>query len=115
MSKKEDVITHTYDLLLYIVPHLGKYPKTHKFLLADRIYGNLLDILEHLIQAYYTSSTEKRSFLIYVNTKLEQTRYLVRLSKDLHCISIKRYGLISEKMDIVGRQVGGWLKALPKA
>ena len=95
---------------MYVIPLLGKYPKTHKFLLGDKIYGNLLEVLELLVQAYYASRVENKGPLNQVNIKLEQTRYLIRLSKDLHCISIKQYGLVSEKIDLIGRQVGGWLK-----
>ena len=115
MAEKENVITHTYDLLLYIIPQLGKYPKQHKFSLADRIQNMLMDILEELVEAYYSKNSEsKRTRLIQVNLKLEKLRYLIRLSKDLHCINLRRYELIQDRINNIGRQVGAWSKNLRK-
>ena len=75
----------TYDLLLYLVPQLAKYPRTHKFLLADRIQNHVTDLLEILIEAYYSPREAKRPLLLRANLMLEKIRYLVRLSKDLQC------------------------------
>jgi len=110
MSEKEDIITKTYDLLLYLMPQLSKYPRTHKFMLADRIGNLLLDFLEDMIQAYY--GKEKIGFIDRGNLRLERLRFLIRLSKDLQCISIDKYRLVSEKMDEIGRMAGGWKKSL---
>ena len=114
-TSKENIITHTYDLLLYIIPQLSKYPRSQKFLLADKIQVKLMEVLEMFIQAYYTSyQGEKRDLLKAANIKLEQLRYLIRLSKDLKCISIKQYEHIQKQVNEVGKQCGGWLKILSK-
>ena len=77
---KENIITHTYDLLLYIIPQLSKYPRSQKFLLADKIQLKLMDVLETFIQAYYASyPREKRYLLKIANIHLEQLRYWIRL------------------------------------
>ncbi len=54
MPKEVDAITKLYDFILWIIPKLEKYPKTQKFLLADRIEQLMLDILELLIRAAYS-------------------------------------------------------------
>lgn len=46
MAEKETVLTKTYDLLLYLIPVLTKFPRNHKFLLGDRIENTVLDVLE---------------------------------------------------------------------
>ena len=74
MPKEEDAITKLYDFLLWIIPKLEKFPRSQKFLIADRIETALLDILDLL------KATPLRS----ANLKLEQVRYLIRLSKDFH-------------------------------
>ena len=45
MPKEVDAITKLYDLLLWIIPKLEKFPRSQKFLIADRIETMLLDIL----------------------------------------------------------------------
>jgi len=109
---KENVLTLTYDLMLYLIPQLEKFPRSQKFMLADRIQNKLMDVLEYLIKAYYVRGNQKKSLLLEVNVYLEQLRYYIRLSKDLRCIDIRKYELIAEKVNVIGKQVGAWLKSL---
>lgn len=112
MAEKETVLTLTYDLLLYATPHIGKYPRSHKFTVGERTQGLLLELLEVLVEAYYSPASGKRALLIRSNLLLEKLRYLFRLAKDLHCILLKTYELLSERVQAIGQQVGGWLKSL---
>ena len=101
-------LTKTYDLIAWMVPTLEKLPKSQRFLLGDRIQSALLDILEHLIRAAY--SKKKENDLREANLKLETVRYLVRLTKDLKYLNIKRYEFASRSIDGIGSEIGGWLK-----
>jgi len=91
MPKEVDAITKLYDFLLWIIPKLEKFPRSQKFLIADRIETVLLDILDLLIEASY--SKKKSKLLRYANLKLEQLRYVIRLSKGLKLLSLKNYEL----------------------
>jgi hypothetical protein len=62
-----------------MIPKLERFPRSQKFILADRIETLMLDILDLLIEAAYTRN--KRSLLLSANLKLEKLRYLVRISK----------------------------------
>ena len=112
MSEKENILTKTYDLLLYLIPQLEKYPRSQKFLLGDRIETSLLDILENFIEAYYTERKFKLDILTKENIKLEKFRYLIRLSYNLKLISVKRYEFISQKINDIGIALGSWIKSL---
>lgn len=112
MTEKENVITKTYDLLLYIIPQLNKFPRDQKFLLGDRIETLLLDFMEQMVEAYY--SREKRELIEKGNLKLERLRYLLRLCYDFHLFSHRRYGIICENVDEIGRMLGGWKKSLSR-
>jgi len=108
MAKEVDAITKLYDFILWVIPKLEKYPRSQKFLLADRIETCMLDILELLVDAAY--SKKKEESLRAANLKLEQLRYLVRLSKDLKVLSIKSYEFCSRSIEDIGNSIGGWLK-----
>jgi len=110
MADKENVITKTYDLLLYMIPQLAKFPRDQKFLLADRIENRMLDFLEAMIEAYY--SKKKLDILEKSNLKLESLRYLIRLSFDLHFINSRRYAYVTGHVDEIGRMLGGWKKSI---
>ena len=49
MPKEVDAITKLYDFLLWIIPKLEKFPRSQKFVIADRIETVLLDVLDLLI------------------------------------------------------------------
>jgi hypothetical protein len=62
MHKEIDAITKLYDLLLWMIPKLEKFPKSQKFLLAGRIENLMLDILDLLIEAAYSRNKEAMLF-----------------------------------------------------
>jgi 23S rRNA-intervening sequence protein len=108
MAKEVDAITKLYDFILWIIPKLEKYPRSQKYILADRIQSLTLDILELLIEAAY--SKKKDDALRSANLKLEKLRYLIRLSKDLHFLNITSYEFSARSINDIGSSVGGWLK-----
>lgn len=108
MPKEVDAVAKLYDFLLWIIPKLEKFPRSQKFLIADRIETIMLDVLELLIEAAY--SKRKAGPLRAANLKIEQLRYLIRLSKDLKLLSLKSYEFSARSIDGVGVSVGGWLK-----
>ena len=50
MATSDNVLTKLHDLLLYLIPQLGTFPRDQKFLLADRIETKLLDVQERCIR-----------------------------------------------------------------
>jgi len=113
MNDSPTIVQHTYDLLLYLVPQLVKFPRSQKFVLADRIQNALTEVLEALVRAYYLPRGEpKRAALQQVNLDLEVLRYLIRLAKDLRHLDHRRYELVQKQIHEIGTQNGAWLKSL---
>jgi hypothetical protein len=108
MAEADNILMKLHGLLLYLIPQLGKFPRDQKFLLADRIEVKLLDVQECCLRAYY--GREKEAELLEANMGLELTRHLVRLAYDLRYFNAQRYGVVSEKINEIGRMIGGWLK-----
>ncbi len=106
--KELNALAKIYDLLLWIIPQLEKFPKSQKYLLGDKIEASLLDVMDLIIQAAYTKN--KTSILREANLKIEKLRYLIRLVKDLKYFSIKKYEYISRCLNEIGSEIGGWLK-----
>jgi hypothetical protein len=73
----------------------------------------LLDVQESCLRAFY--GRDKRPHLLEANLQLEITRRLVRLAHAMRCFSNQAYAVLSEKIDEVGRMVGGWLRSLGAA
>lgn len=91
------------------MPQVEKFPRDFKFTVGDRITNNLLDCLEIIIEAVY--SRDRQQLLRKFNLRLEQLRYLIRLSKDLKCLSVKKYAYISNEINELGKMTGGWIKS----
>ncbi len=107
-QKEVNALTKTYDLLLWIIPQLEKFPKKQRYLLGDRIETTLLDTMDVLIQAVYTKN--RAPLLKDANLKIERLRYLIRLTTDLRYLGIKQYEYISKCLNEIGSEIGGWLK-----
>lgn len=112
MEYKNTILVQTYDFLKMMLEVFHHFPRHQKFLLADRMQNQISDILELLIEAYYTSGSEKKNKLAAVNIQLEKLRYYVRLCYELGFYNATKYGMIAEKIQEIGRMNGGWLKSL---
>ena len=106
------VIQKTYDFIKWYVPILNRLPRSHKFMLGERITTELYDLLEGLINARY--SRQKLPLLESLNNKLDLLRYQTRLLHDFDLISLQRYQYISEQLNLIGIELGAWIKQQKK-
>ena len=72
------IIQKSYDLVKWYVPILNRLPRSHRFMLGDRIITELYNLLEGLITARYEQ--EKLARLLALNSKLDILRYQTRPS-----------------------------------
>jgi hypothetical protein len=106
VSSVTPVVEKHYDLVMWFMPKLSNFPRDQRYVLADRIGVLLLDILGLLTEAVY--SPDRAEVLRSVNVRLDQLRYLVRITKDMKYISISQYDFFTVKTVEIGRMVGGW-------
>jgi hypothetical protein len=102
-------VQKTYEFVLWLVKKVENFPKSYRFTVGDRLTTNGLDLLASLVEAAY--SRRKEMLLELASQKVNAIRYLLRLAKDLHLMSIDSYGFSAENLDEIGRMVGGWRKA----
>jgi len=102
------IIQKTYDLIKWYVPILNRLPKTHKFALGERITTGLYDLLEGFIQVRY--DREKLAQLKVLNTRIEILRHQTRLLQDFGLLSDRRYQYVSQQINGIGMELGGWIK-----
>ena len=108
MAEQLTVVTKTYDLALWLLPQVAKFPRAHRFTLGERMESAVLDVLEQLVAAQYRRN--KIEVLQEVNLRLERLRFLIRLAKDLQVMSLRRYEHAAERLLDVGALVGGWIR-----
>ncbi|MBI3576327.1 MAG: hypothetical protein HY083_11855 [Gammaproteobacteria bacterium] len=50
-DKVPQAVQLCHELLLWLIPHLDKFPRTRRFTLGERLESGLLVVLEHLVEA----------------------------------------------------------------
>jgi len=74
-----------YDVIMWLMGRVEKFPRSHKFTLGERSVNLALDILALLIEATYTR--DRLRLLRKANVHLEQRRYRIRLCHDFKLLS----------------------------
>ena len=111
MAKNEElkIIQDFYDFMLWMIRHIEKFPRHHRYSLGTSVEKRLQRILELFLRAKF--SKQKRQMLSDVNIELEILRFQLRLAKDLGVLTVKSYGFGSKCLLEIGSQTGGWLKS----
>ena len=105
------VIADFYDFMLWLIRHVEKFPRHHRYSLGTSMESRLQAILALLLRAKYSKS--KTPYLTDANIELEVLRFQVRLATDLKALSARSHGHAAKVMNEIGRQIGGWLNSKP--
>ena len=95
-------------LLLWIIPQLDKFPRLRRYTLGERIETLLLQVLERLLEAAYSSGRDKTRALQRASQQLNVVRHLWRLSHELKAVPPRAHAHGAERLVQLGRQLGGW-------
>ncbi len=87
-------------------------PKKDKYTLGEKTQRATLDLIELLIEAGYQEKFKKRAILDRAAVKLDLIKLIVRLGQDLKAIPTNKYLSLEEKLQEIGRMLGGWIKSL---
>ncbi|MFQ5575469.1 MAG: diversity-generating retroelement protein Avd [Anaerolineae bacterium] len=107
------IFTKTYDFLLWIIPLTLKFPKSQRFLLAERLSGMSLNFYDLILSAIM-EPRRKPELLDEADRMLTKIRLYIRLSYDLHCMSLGQYEHATRLTDELGRLMGGWKRKRKK-
>ena len=104
------LFVRTYDLLQWLIPQLGKFPRVHRFGITERIQRVAMDFQDSLIAAGKSQGEQRHVWLQRSDIQLEQLRLWLRLTRDLEILSIRRYEHAARLIAEVGRLLGAWIK-----
>lgn len=86
-------------------------PKSDRFSIYERSENLILGVIELLIEAGYAVQNDKIVLLDKASVKLNILRMLIRLMKENHTFDTKKYVVLQEIIDDIGRQLGGWIRS----
>ena len=103
-----------YDAILYISPALTQFPKSEKYVLANKIRESAYKMFElsvRIEKKYY-----KKTTLQELDVELDVLRHLIRLAADKKlypnqapCLPFKKYEHMAKLLDEIGRMIGGYV------
>lgn len=88
-----------------VVPHM---PRTSRYTTGARIETHFLDLLEVIYQAYYATLENKSPLIVTAINKNDLLKYFLQIAWENKLIKDKPYAELSEKIQEVGRILGGW-------
>ncbi len=105
------IFKKTYDLYKIFYGIRNTIPKQDKYTIWQKAESLLIEVLEGILSASYKSKLEKTPILEKTSLKLNTLKVLIRLMKDVGAIDNKKYTLLQESLDEIGRMLGGWIRS----
>ena len=90
------------------------FPKVERFGIGNKIEQTFLDVLEFTFCLSYLSPDHKIPILNKSITKLDIVKFFTQLAWESKLIPTEKYTELSEKLEEIGRMLGGWKKGLEK-
>ncbi len=95
-------------MVLFSYPWLKNFPKAERHTLVASIKKSMYRVLELITKAQKARNKER--YLYGLDTELEILSSKVRLGAELQFLPIKKYGKWSDRLEELGKMLGGWIK-----
>ena len=112
MKKEVNVFQKIYDFYQLFYLQLDHFPKKSRFVLGQEIETTILDLLESVAKAEYSSQKKTIELLNQGSANLDFLKILIRLCYELKIINQKKYIELEERLQEIGKMLGGWLRSL---
>lgn len=105
------IFKKTYDLYKTFYSYRLAVSKQDRYTLWQRCENIMLDVLEGILEASQLSKSDKLPILEKTSLKLNFLRVFLRLMKEVKAFDSKKYIVLEEMIDEIGRMLGGWIKS----
>lgn len=105
------IFKKSYDLYKTFNEYRRLIPKQDRFTVFERSECAILDIVENIMRASGEPKKEKLPTLEKASLKLNILRVFVRLMKDVKAIDPRKYMILENMIDEIGRMLGGWIRS----
>jgi len=97
-------------LTIEIYKTTKNFSREFKYTLGEKLKNIAHEILDAIMKTNSMPDKEKHKYFPEINFKKENLRIYLRIACDLKLISPGRLGVLNEKIEELGRQLGGWQK-----
>lgn len=104
-------LTAAYKLWHEFLPN---FPKTSRYTLGEKIDSLFLEVTELAFLASYFYKVQKIPYVQKAIEKLDLLKFFLQIAWELKALDNKKFILLSEKLNEIGKMLGGWLRQLAK-
>lgn len=105
------ILKKSYELYKTFHEYRKIVPKQDRYTVFERSENVILETLEYLLQAGQVQGPQKLLALERASLKLNLLRFFVRLLKETRAIDPKKYVVLQQMIDEIGRMLGGWIRS----
>lgn len=108
------VLQRVKNAYLLWVGYYQTLPKLHRHTLGQRIDILFIEIIESIATASFLVRQEKQPYVRLAIRKTDALKILLMVLWEIKSLDNKKYIALSEKLDEIGRMLGGWNGQLTK-
>ncbi len=111
MAEPLVIQSRMFDLMLWLLPKVEKFPGAYRFTVTQRLMDALLDLQDDLATAESSRGQGRGQALLSADRHLVRLRIYLRLVHHWRWLSHGQYHHVSRMVLEIGRLLGGWLKS----
>src|SRR3974377_207844 len=100
-TAQSPIFAKTHDLLLWLLQHTARFPKSERFRLARRVEDSAFAFYDLIARAPKTK--DKRRVLLKAELELDRLRLNVRLCVEMKLLTTAQYGYAASLLVEIGK------------
>ncbi|MBI5254482.1 four helix bundle protein [Candidatus Falkowbacteria bacterium] len=114
MQQLNTLLQKAKDLYLLWYGYYKTIPKEHRHTLGQKIDFLFIEILEAISVASFSAREQKLPYVQLAIRKTDVLKLFLLMLWETRSIDNKKYATLSEKLDEIGKMLGGWQGQLKK-
>ena len=106
------IVTHLTAAYKLWHSYLPNIPRDSRYTLGTKIDALFIETTEPIFIATYLSKEQKLPYLRKAAANLDLVKFFLQILWEIQAIDNKKYIALSEKLDEIGRMLGGWMRQL---
>jgi hypothetical protein len=89
-------------------------PKDSRYTLGLKIDNLFVETIELIFIASYLNKNQKMPYVQKAIAKLDLIKFFLQITWEIKALNNKKYIILSEKLNEIGKMLGGWYRQLVK-
>ena len=105
------IIKKSFELYKTFHEYRKVIPKQDRFTIFEKADTLIIELVASFLEAGYVQRVNKVGILDKSSVTLNMIRFFIRLMKEIKVIDNKKYIILQEMIDEIGRMLGGWIRS----